>query len=287
MIECNPLSIFSSVRQAYHCLWHYKLQHVMIALVAALPFCLAGAFGLLDPVFAITPAMENVPDGFNLSFALLVLTTFIWAFPVIILWHRLYLLGPEHLIRRKVWPLITRSLKVISHSLIFFGMGLITAIAITAGILYLRFLVKSEAMTGTITEMGQLEYALYILGAVILICFLVIVALRLSMAFSAQAIGKSLGFITSWRMTRRNTFRMLAAALIGGLPLLALDAALLRLAETLFRIDLLAGTAPEPYMIYLFVLLFAPVLALPLALLCSLTASFYRHCGCAEFRENR
>ncbi len=281
--ECTELSINSSIRQAYGCLWHYKFQHVMISILAALPFCLAGFSGALDPVFSVTSTMVNMPEGFNLSFAILVLTTFIWAIPVIILWHRLYLLGPEHLIRKKVWPLITRTLKVISHSLIFFGMGLVAAVGITWGILYLRVMSDSE---GTITEMGQMEYALYIFGILIIFSFLLLIALRLSMAFSSLTIGKSLRFTTSWDMTRKNTFRMLAATLTGGLPLIGIVALLLWAAKYYFQIDLLAGTAPEPEAIYIFVLICSPILTLPMAILCSLASTFYRHCGCAEFRES-
>ncbi|PHZ84393.1 hypothetical protein [Paremcibacter congregatus] len=285
-IECTKLCILSAVKQAYSCLWHYKLQHILIALVAALPFCLAGFLGGLDTVFSVTARDQPLPEGFNLSFTLLVLTTFIWAFPVIILWHRLYLLGPEHLIRRKIWPLITRSLNVISHSLIFFGFGLVTAVLMTAGIVYLRINTESAAMAGTISELGQMEAALYSIGALIVVCFLLIIGLRLSMAFAAQSIGKTLGFTVSWRMTRKNTFRMLIATILVISPLLALDGALIWAADHFWQIDLINGTAPNPDMMYLFVYLTAPLITLPLAALCSLTSSFYRHCGCAEFRSS-
>lgn len=282
--ECTELSVTSSIRQAYACLWSYKFQHVMIAIFAALPFCLSGFNGMLDPVFSVTSTTEEMPEGFNLSFAILVFTTFIWAIPVIILWHRLYLLGPEHLIRKKIWPLITRTVKMISHSLIFFGMGLVTAVGITWGVLYLRVMSNS---IGTITEMGQMEFALYIFGMIVLLSFLLLIALRLSIAFSALAIGKSLRFTTSWNMTRKNTFRMLTATLGGWLPLLGVVAGLLWAAKYYFQIDLLAGTAPQQDMIYSFVLVCSPVLTLPVAILCSLTSTFYRHCRCAEFSEPR
>jgi len=216
----------------------------------------------------------------------LVSTTFIWAIPVIILWHRLYLLGPEHLLRKKFWPLLTRSLKVIHHSLVLFGIGLVAAVLMTGGVLYLRLHGDSEGMIGTITEMGRTEYALYIFGILVVFSFLLIVALRLSMAFSALTIGKKLSFRTSWRITRKNTFRMLAATLGGGIPLLAVEAVVLWGAKYYFQVDLMAGTAPSPDMIYIFVLVFAPILALPLAILCSLASSFYRHCGCEEFRQS-
>ena len=206
---------------------------------------------------------------------------------MIILWHRLYLLGPEHLIRKKVWPLITRSLRVISHSLVLFGMGLVAAVGITWGVIYLRLMSESEGMAGTITEMGQTEYILYVFAIMIVAAFLLIIALRFSMAFSSLTIGKSLRFTTSWDMTRKNTLAMLAATLGGGIPLMVVVVAVIRAADHYCQIDLLAGTAPDPDMIYIFVLLASPVLALPVAILCSLTSTFYRHCGCAEFRESR
>ncbi len=285
-INCTKLCIKSSIRQAYGCLWYYKFQHILISFAAVLPFCLAGFSGVLDPVFLVSPGAEKLPEDFNSAFAVFILTIFIWAIPVTVLWHRLYLLGPEHLIRKKIWPLITRSLNVISHSLIFFGLGLVAAAVITWGVLYLRVMSNSEKMAGTITEMGQMEYALYIFGILVVLSFLLLIGLRLSMAFSSLTIGKSLRFTTSWRMTRKNTFRMLAATLGGGLPLLGVVIGTLWLADHFFQIDLLAGTAPEPNMIYIFVLVAAPVLTLPIAILCSLTSTFYRHCGCADFRES-
>lgn len=257
----------------------------MISLAAALPFCLAGFFGALDPVFSVSSVTEQMPEGFNLSFGILIMTTFIWSIPVTILWHRLYLLGPEHLIRKKIWPLITRSFYVISHSLVLFGMGLVASMGITWGVLYLRVISESEDMAGTITEMGQMEYALYIFGIFIVLTFLLIIALRFSMAFSSLTIGKSLRFTTSWKMTRKNTFRMLVATLLGCMPLIGVVVATLWAANYYYQIDLLAGTAPDPEMIYIFVLLASPVLALPVAILCSLASTFYRHCGCAEFQE--
>lgn len=286
VFECTELCIKSSIRQAYGCLWHYKFQHILISLAAALPFCLSGFFGALDPVFSVSPLAEKMPEGFNLSFIILVLTTFLWAIPMIILWHRLFLLGPEHLIRKKVWPLITRSLKVISHSLVFFGMGLVAAVAITWGILFLRVMGEAEGMAGSITEMGQMEYGLYVFGILIIIAFLLTIGLRLSMAFAALTIGKSLKFGTSWDMTRKNTFRLLAATLGGAIPLLGVVTGLLWAAKYYFQIDLLAGTAPEANMIYIFVLVCSSILTLPMAVLCSLSSTFYRHCGCAEFRES-
>lgn len=282
--ECTELPIISSIRQAYGCLWHYKFQHVMISILAVLPFCFAGFQGYLDPVFSVISSAGNMPEGFNLSFIILVLITFLWAIPMIILWHRLYLLGPEHLIRKKIWPLITRSLTVISHSLVLFGMGLVAAISITWAILYLRVMSDSE---GTITEMGQMEYALYIFGILCIITFLLTIALRLSLAFSSLTIGKSLHFGTSWDMTSKNTFRMLASTLGGSIPLLGIVIGLLWAAKYYLQIDLYAGTAPEPHMIYSFVLICSPLLTLPIAILCSLASTFYRHCGCAEFRESR
>lgn len=286
-IECTKIKILPTVRQAYSCLWHYKLQHILISLVAVLPFCLAGFWGFLEPVFSVTTIAETMPDDFNQSFAILVMTTFIWAVPVIILWHRLYLLGPEHLFRKRAWPLITRSLKVISHSLVLLGMGMLATLTVIWGIFYLRIMSDAEDMTGTITEMSQREYTLYMVAILLVLVFLLTIGLRFSMAFSSLTIGKSLRFTASWRLTRKNTFRMLIAALFSGLPVTAPAIGALWLANHYFQIDLLAHTAPDPEMIYIFILIAAPILTLPLATLCSLTSTFYRHCGCADFRESQ
>lgn len=131
-----------------------------------------------------------------------------------------------------------------------------------------------------------MEYGLYVFGILIIIAFLLTIGLRLSMAFAALTIGKSLKFGTSWDMTRKNTFRLLAATLGGAIPLLGVVTGLLWAAKYYFQIDLLAGTAPEANMIYIFVLVCSSILTLPMAVLCSLSSTFYRHCGCAEFRES-
>ncbi len=285
IIECTELSVRDALRQSFNCLWHYKLQHTLISILAVLPICIAGWLGWLEPVISVTSVTDELPDGFNLSFAILVSSTFLWAFPVIILWHRLYLLGPEHLIRKKIWPLLTRTINIISHSLIFFGMGLLAAIGMTIGVLYLRIFNESEELSGTINEMGQTEYMLYATAIIIILLFLLIISLRLSMAFSAQTIGKKLGFTTSWRITRKNTFRMLFVTLFGCIPMIALAYLLTWSGNHFFEIDLLSISAPEHHMIYSFILVTSPILTLPLAILCSLTSSFYRHCGCAEVRE--
>ncbi|MCF8474689.1 MAG: hypothetical protein K9G26_08335 [Emcibacter sp.] len=283
--ECTKLNIFSSLQQAYRCLWQYKTQHVMISLTAALPFCLAGFLGYLDPLLSLSHKEGTMPEGFNLAFIIFILTTFIWIIPVIILWHRLYLLGPEHLFRKKIWPLITRTLRVLAKSLIFLGIGFIAAATITAAILYLRIMSESADMKGTITEMGHSEYVLYVVGLLVLLTFLMVVALRLSMAFSALSIGKTLGFTTSWRITRKNTFRMLIATLLGIIPLLGINIFILWAIKYFFFVDILSGTAENITLIYIFVLLFSPILSLPIALLCSLTTRFYRHCGCEMLKK--
>lgn len=285
-IECTKLDITAAVKQTYGCLWHYKFQHILISVVAALPFCIAGMNGALSPVLSATSATLQVPEGYNLSFGILVLSTFFWLIPCIILWHRLYLLGPEHLIRRNLWALVSRTAYIISHSLVFIGMALIAATATTWGILYLRNLLEESMSAATITSVSQAEYMLYTAGIFIFFSLIAIASIRFSMAFSSQSIGKKLGFITSWKLTRRNTTSMLLSCILILIPLTLVSIFTLSAAKIFWQIDLIAGTAPSPDSAYYYILLAAPLLCLPIAGFCSLTSAFYRHCGCADYWDS-
>jgi len=281
-IECTKLNIFAAVRQAYSCLWHYKVQHILISVIAALPFCIAGLHGALLPVLSATSAVDTVPEGYNLSFAILVLSSFFWLMPCLILWHRLYLLGPEHLIRRKLWALISRTVYIISHSLIFIGMALIAATATTAAILYLRIRLGASMNGATIATASQAEYLLYTTGFFIFFCLIAIAIIRFSMAYSSLSIGKKLGFRTSWQLTRRNTASMFLSMVVMLAPLVLISLLTLWAANVIWNIDLFSGDVMNNDLAYYYILFTSPLLCLPIAGFCSLTSTFYRHCGCAD-----
>ena len=129
----------------------------------------------------------------------------------------------------------------------------------------------------SVAEIGKLEMALYIGGVIFVFLFTFMIALRLSLAFSAQAIGKKLGFRASWTLTRQHTGHMVLSALLSLLP-----AALVVLSAS-YVLDRLFEDPSRNLYLVLFML--APVLSLPLAVFCSQTSVYYRGCGACHHRE--
>lgn len=274
--NCTKLPLRATLREAYGRLWRYKLPHSLISLIALLPFTCAGLAGFLTPVFSTAASPDHVTEGFNLSLLILVLTVFVWAVPCIILWHRLFLLGPQHLVRRKILPIWSRSITLVIQMLILLGAGLLMALGLILVIFYLIDIISIQAGGSDIHEMAGRELFLYTAGLVLVVTFVTLIAMRFSLVFSARSIGKALGFRTSWCLTRVNSWRMLIAATLTTFP-----------AVTCFYLLVITIHAfgPNSRLLYLLVLLLAPLLTSPLALFCSLTSVFYRHCGAETHRE--
>ncbi|MFC7048251.1 hypothetical protein [Emcibacter nanhaiensis] len=277
-------SILTCIRDAYGCLWHFRFQHILISLFAFLPFCLAGFLGYLDAFLVSTNSQTEVPEGFYLSFIILMLTTFAWLVPSVILWHRLFLLGPEHLLRRKFWPLITRSFHFSLKILVFLGVLLVLLFLIGGAVLFVLNQITLDRQ-GSVEAIGNIELAVYLAAAVVLFLLTLAIGLRLSLAFSAQSIGKRLGFRSSWDLTRSLTGHMLLSVLAGLILPVGLVLLLRLLVLSLFGLDILSGLAMAPKQIFILIFALSPLMSLPLAYLCSQTSVFYRNCGAWDFRE--
>jgi len=280
----NKICFKASVRGAYSCLWHYKIQHLMISLFAALPFCIAGLSGILDPVYQAGPSTEAVQDEYHMALLVLILTTFVWAIPSLILWHRLFLLGPEHLIRKKFWPMLTRSFRLIFKILSLMG-GLTVIFAIVfAGILYLVN-VTAHMDDGSVDQIGRGEAYLYGSALVIFILCVFAFAMRFSLAFCAQSIGKPMGFMASWKLTRHNTLPMMWGCFLALLPLVVGIFAVREIIMLGGNMDIFLRQSTPTDNLYWLILAVAPILTLPIAAICSQTAFFYRECNACDHRE--
>lgn len=285
--DCTILCVNTSLQDAYACLWRYKWNHIMISFIAFLPFTSVGLFGFFDLFFLPRPSHEIVPEGYNLSFILYILTTYFWAIPCIILWHRLYLLGPQHLIRRKIWPILTRSFVMMTKVLMLIGLGSMLIIAFLAILIFgITYLGLNESISDFI-QLTDNEFMRYILIISVTGIITYLAFLRFSLAICARTIGKRVGLLTSWRLTEKNTFRMFLSFIAIFLPMLTLSFSLLYIYQTAIGLDLFySGEILSPIS-YVHIFILAPVITLPLSAICSQCASFYRHCGGEECEQDK
>lgn len=285
--ECKPLCLNTSITDSYKCLWHYKWNHLFISFVAFLPFVSLGLLGFFDPFFLPRSSHEMVPDGYNLSFGLYILTTYVWAIPCIILWHRLYLLGPEHLLRKKIWPILTRSFVMMSK--VLFLVGICSLLAILS-ISTLAFLINYLGLNDSISDFIELtdsEFTRYSIIVSVTLIITYLVFLRFSLAISARTIGKRIGLLTSWKLTEKNTIRMFLSFVVTNLPIIAGSLIIIYFYQTALGTNLFySGEILTPFA-YLHILILAPVMTLPLSALCSQCAAFYRHCGGEECEQDK
>lgn len=277
--NCANLSIKESLKDAYSCLWRYKKNHVLIAYIAFFPFTLVGLFGFLDPFFLPRSSYEFVPEGYNLSFLLFILTTYIWAIPCVILWYRLYLLGPEHLLRRKMWPILTRSFVMISKVLFLIGIIVFLIIILLVVFAYIIEFLNLDTSISNFVELNDNELFRYfiIISLTGLITYLVF--LRFSLAICARTIGKRMGLLTSWKLTEKNTIRMFCCFMVVFASAVLLTLISIFLYESLFNIDLFFSGKILNKASYMHIFILAPIITLPLSAMASQCSSFYRHCG--------
>ncbi len=252
---------------------------MLISYIAFFPFSLAGFLGLLDPFFEPRSSLELVPSGYNLSFFLFIATTYLWALPCVILWHRLYLLGPEHLLRRKIWPILTRSFVLISKVLFLVGVCVTVAALLVIMLTFTIEFLNIDDSISNFLELSDVEFIRYLSIVSITGLLTYLVFLRFTLAICARTIGKRMGLLASWRLTEKNTFRMFLSFAAIIVPTGLITFGVLYLYQSLIGINLffsgeMLGTASY---VHLFIL--APVITLPLGSMCSQCASFYRHCG--------
>lgn len=251
----------------------------MISFLAFLPFTITGLSGLFDPFFTPRLSTEIVPHGYNLSFLLYILTTYLWAIPCMILWQRLYLLGPDHLLRKKIWPILTRSFVLISKVLYLVG---IASLVIIGSVIVLLYLLNVSGLDQSLSDFfilseNELFRYVMIFGGAGFITYLVF--LRFSLAMCARTIGKRIGLLTSWRLTENNTTRMFISFMSVILPAIIFTLLFLKIYQAMFGINLFFSGEMLNTVSYIHIFVLAPIITLPLSAMCSQCASFYRHCG--------
>jgi hypothetical protein len=280
--ECSPICINTSLKEAYSFLWYYKWNHLFISVIAFLPFTFIGFLGFFDPFFMPRASTELVPDGYNLSFILYILSTYIWVIPCIILWHRLYLLGPEHLLRKKIWPILTRSMVIMLKVLFLIGIASLIIIALLALLLFLVDRMNLNESVSNFIDLSDNEFMRFVLIITITGLITYLVFLRFSLAICARTIGKRIGLLTSWRLTKKNTMRMFLSFLSIVLPTIGFTFGLVYLYQTGLGLNLFYSGEMPSKIDYLHIFILAPVITIPLSAMCSQCASFYRHCGGEE-----
>lgn len=269
----------TSLKDAYSCLWRFKWQHLFISYLAFLPFTLAGILGMLDPFFLPRSSYEIVPDGFNLSFIIFITTTYLWSIPCIILWHRLYLLGPENLLRKKIWPILTRSFVIISKVLFLIGICVFVALIMLFVAAYLLELFQVNNEIPSFVELSDNEFLRYFIVVFITGLIAYLTFLRFSLAVCARTIGKRVGLRASWQLTEKNTIRMFISFMAIFIPASTIALGLVHLYQNAININLFFSGEMLAISSYLHIFVLAPIITLPLSAMTSQCASFYRHCG--------
>lgn len=277
--ECSPICVNTSLKEAYGSLWHYKWNHFLISFLAFLPFTLIGTLGLFDPFFMPRASTELVPEGYNLSFLLYIFTTYMWSIPCVILWYRLYLLGPEHLLRKKIWPILTRSMVIMSKVLFLIGIASLITIALLALLLFLINRLNLNDSVSNFIGLSDSEFMRFVIIITITGLITYLVFLRFSLAICARTIGKRIGLLTSWRLTEKNTMRMFLSFISILLPSIGITFGLIYLYQKSLGLNLFYSGEVLSNLDYLHIFILAPVITLPLSAMCSQCASFYRHCG--------
>jgi hypothetical protein len=280
--ESSPICINTSLKEAYSFLWYYKWNHTFISVLAFLPFTLIGLSGLFDPFFMPRASTELVPDGYNISFMLYIFTTYIWAIPCVILWHRLYLLGPEHLLKKKIWPILTRSMVIISKVLFLIGIASLITITCVALLLYLITEMNLNDSVSNFIGLSDNEFMRFAVIITVTGLITYLVFLRFSLAICARTIGKRIGLLTSWRLTEKNTMRMFLSFLSIVLPSTLFTYSFVYLYQKSLGLNLFYSGEILSKLDYLHIFILAPVITIPLSAMCSQCASFYLHCGGEE-----
>jgi len=280
--ECSPICINTSLKEAYSFLWYYKWNHLFISVLAFLPFTLIGLLGLFDPFFMPRASTELVPDGYNISFMLYIFSTYIWAIPCVILWHRLYLLGPEHLLKKKIWPILTRSMVIISKVLFLIGIASLITIICVALLLYLITEMNLNDSVSNFIGLSDNEFMRFAVIITVTGLITYLVFLKFSLAICARTIGKRIGLLTSWRLTEKNTMRMFLSFLSIVLPSTLFTFSFVYLYQKSLGLNLFYSGEILSKLDYFHIFILAPVITIPLSAMCSQCASFYRHCGGEE-----
>jgi hypothetical protein len=246
-------------------LWSLRGPHSILALIVVLPYAVMGATGILDPFYTLATA-DNLPDGYFTAAGLMLAWAALWNTPAMVLWYRMFLLGPDHMLKLPAGAFLERALRLLGASALF---GLILG-----GVTVVVMLIAAIATGGQGFNQG-------VLMAVILIAALIIGA-RLCLTFASITLGHAMPFRASWDKTKGR-----GLTIAGAFLLCALVAALLSVAVHGVIVAGLFGPPPtdgttlvSSRWMYLVDLVLAPVSYAGSALVCAVTAAvFWRLLG--------
>ncbi len=249
-------------------LWSNRGPHCVLALVVVAPYALMGALGLLDPLFAATTA-GAVPEGYLTSAALMLAWGVIWNTPAMVLWYRMFLLGPDQMLKLPPAEFFARGARLIGYSILF-GLMLVAVAALVMLVILVLF---SSANLGALQQ-GPLM-------AVVMVAALILGG-RLCLTFTAVALGLRLPFQASWARTRGHGFTISAAFLLSVLvATLAASVAHGLISAALFGVGSGASESAMPsHWLFGVDLLLAPVSYAGTALAAAISAAaFWRLVG--------
>lgn len=198
------LDVFELTVGAVRHLWALRGPHSILAFIVVAPYALMGILGLLDPFYS-TAVDDGLPDGYMTSALLIMAWGLLWNTPVMVLWYRLFLVGPDQMLKLSADAMVKRVLRLIGYSLLFALM--VGGVALLAGLALSVF-----------TGGGALNQAF--LMAVILVAALVLGG-RLCLTFASIPLGHLMPFRMSWERTKGH-----GLAISGAFLLCALVAAL-------------------------------------------------------------
>lgn len=237
--EVRKLPVWRTVKAAYLVIFYNPKFAIKLA---AVPFVLSTAEILIvfhlwggmteEQITQTTEANGIVP----LFVALLSFIAGLAVIPMITAWHRLVLLGKDHPDARILYSIGRTEWGYIWKLILFMALCLLAMIPPTLIIF------------GFISSGGQIA-AHYIIVFVVLFLVLPLYAIifRLSLVFPSAAIGVPLGFGESWRLTRKNTWRIIFAIVLSVLPLGGIMGAInfILTGEINFHVEIGFGNAPD------------------------------------------
>ncbi|MAU40875.1 MAG: hypothetical protein CMF31_04560 [Kordiimonas sp.] len=266
---------FKAIREAYYCLLHCWQYHLLIAYLVTLPYTIAGLLGGLDPLMMPTTSLDAVPAGYYSALALMFLTVAIWPIPCVVLWQRLYLLGPSQMLRKRFWPLLTRTVQFVIVFLISFG-----CIMALGGIVLFLMMTLITPLLDRVPIIENVEVFTMGIAAALLMLVMMVASVRLGLLFVSQAIGRQMSFRQAWQVTQGNTVRMISVSITGFVPMLALFLLVVYgLRQVICPAFMTLTLSENTSLNFLLLFAFSPVLTLPLAYLAAQMSVFYRCLG--------
>lgn len=247
-------------------LWSLRVAHAILAVVVVAPYALMGATGVLDPLYATLSSGEP-RDGYLRSMLLMILWGAFWNTPGLVLWYRMFLVGPDRMLKIAPADFIARTIRLIGYSILF---GLMV-LGISVTLLLILSLVLSLGGAAPEAGLGQ--------GPVMMVVLVVGLGLggRLCLTFGSISLGATLPLKLSWARTTGHGLAISAGFLLCVLASTTIAAIVHGLVAAPFT-----NGEPDgiPTGIFIVDLVLAPLSYASTALVCAVTAgAFWRLLG--------